>query len=370
MCSLADKACSSRFDVGYSLSYTSALMFVKSQSWSGGAWKLPLQYLGLCVAALWPALLEAAQPRGPATTEYFQVCDASAVAFLDEAHFAVANDEDNLLRVYRLGEPEPVTSLEVSGFLQLDKKRPESDLEGAARAGDLVWWIGSHGRNAEGQRAPNRQRLFATRIVPGAVGKPGLAPHGVPYMRLLDDLLTAPALRGFDLDVASSRAPKEDDGLNIEGLAAAPDGRLWLGFRNPVPKGHALLVPILNPEAVLQGGRARLGDPVRLDLGGLGVRDLIWAGDRCFVLAGPIGGGGSFRVFVWRGPGSPAQELRTRFPKRFNAEAVGWHPRRSPAEVFVLSDDGTRKIEDCDCKELTDPAQRRFRAAWFPTGLN
>jgi hypothetical protein len=344
--------------------------FAKSRCWSGCAGKLPLKRLCLCVAALWLPPLEAAQPRGPATTEYFQACDASAVAFLDETHFAVANDEDNLLRVYRLGEPMPVSALDVAGFLQLETKRPESDLEGAARAGDLVWWIGSHGRNAEGKRAPNRQRLFATRIVTGAVGKPGLAHHGIPYRHLLDDLLTAPALQGFDLDAASARAPKEDDGLNIEGLAAAPDGRLWIGFRNPVPEGRALLVPLLNPAAVPRGERARLGDPARLDLDGLGVRDLIWAGDRCFVLAGPIGGGGPFRVFVWRGPGSRAQELRTRFPKRFNAEALGWHSRRSPAEVFVLSDDGTRKIEDCDCKELADPAQRRFRAGWFPTGLN
>lgn len=347
------------------MSYSPVVMPAKFRYWSGGAWKLPLKKLPLVVAVLGPPLVLAAQPRGPVMTEYFLACDASAVAFLDETHFAVANDEDNLLRVYRLGEPGPVSALDVAGFLQLETKRPESDLEGAARAGDLVWWIGSHGRNAEGKRAPNRQRLFATRIVPGVDGKPGLAPHGVPYLRLLDDLLEAPALQGFDLDAASKRAPKEDDGLNIEGLAAAPDGRLWIGLRNPVPEARALLVPLLNPEAVLRGERARLGDPARLDLDGLGVRDLTWAGDRCFVLAGPIGGGGPFRLFLWRGPGSAAQELRTRFPKRFNAEALGWHPRRSPVELFVLSDDGTRKIEDCDCKELADPAQRRFRAAWF-----
>jgi hypothetical protein len=32
-------------------------------------------------------------------------------------------------------------------------------------------------------------------------------------------------------------------GLNIEGLAATPDGQLLIGFRNPLSEGKALLLP-------------------------------------------------------------------------------------------------------------------------------
>ncbi len=334
-------------------------------------WKaIPCRFLG---AGRWPALVLAgtlavattrAQPE-PALPEYFGFCGASAGAFLDARHFAVANDEDNRLRVYRLDEPHPVGELDLTRFLELETRRPETDLEGATRLGERVWWIGSHSRNAEGRRAPNRQRLFATRIVREAAAPPRLAPDGAPYQSLLDDLQTAPALRAFDLATAAIRAPKEPGGLNIEGLAASPDGRLWLGFRSPVPGGRALLVPLENPEDLLRGQRARLGTPALLDLGGLGVRDLAWAGDRCLILAGGAGSGGATRLYSWRGPGAEASLMETPLPRRFNAEALLWAPDRSPPGVLALSDDGSRRIGGARCEDLDDPAARRFRAAWL-----
>ena len=35
--------------------------------------------------------------------------------------------------------------------LRLKKKSEEADLEAAARVGDIVFWLGSHGRNAKGK---------------------------------------------------------------------------------------------------------------------------------------------------------------------------------------------------------------------------
>ncbi len=319
-----------------------------------------------CVVALAGLVGLAAEPGPrPPAVEYYGTCGASAGVFLDETYFVVANDEDCVLRVYRLGTAQPVAARDVSGFLQLDRQRPEVDLEAAARAGDLVWWLGSHSRTAAGRPAPNRHRLFATRLVPAAAGGvPGLEPHGKPCLRLLDDLLAAPSLRDLPLAAAARRGPEEPGGLNLEGLAAAPDGRLWLGFRNPVPGGRALLVPLENPDAVARGVPARVGEPVRLDLGGLGVRDLCWIERRCWVLAGPAVGGDNFRLYVWSGPGTPAREVPTRFPRRFRPEGLLGHPRRSPAEFLVLSDDGSLRLGDGECRDLPDPAQRRFRAAW------
>jgi hypothetical protein len=33
--------------------------------------------------------------------------------------------------------------------------------------------------------------------------------------------------------------------------------------------------------------------------------------------------------------------------------------------VLVLSDDGSQLIDGTECKRLSDPAQKRFRARWI-----
>jgi len=104
-------------------------------------------------------------PSVSAPTVYHGMCDASAAVALDKNHFAVGNDEDNRLRIYRTdlsGLPEQ--SRDLSGFLKVDPKRPESDLEGAAWLGDRIFWITSHGRNREGKFRESRHRFFATTV--------------------------------------------------------------------------------------------------------------------------------------------------------------------------------------------------------------
>jgi hypothetical protein len=43
-------------------------------------------------------------------------------------------------------------------------------------------------------------------------------------------------LKDYELEKAEKLAPKEEGGLNIEGLTATPNGELLIGFRNPIPK--------------------------------------------------------------------------------------------------------------------------------------
>ena len=75
----------------------------------------------------------ASSTLGEATLHY-GCCDASAGVAVSSNLFLLANDEDNLLRVYRRDQSGPaVQSFETGGFLQVDLKQPESDIEGAAR---------------------------------------------------------------------------------------------------------------------------------------------------------------------------------------------------------------------------------------------
>lgn len=81
----------------------------------------------------------------------------------------------------------------LGSFLAVDPKQPESDLEGAARLGDRVYWITSHGRSRTGKERSSRQRFFATRFTVVGDSVEG-QPVGKPYSKLLEDLQGEPAL--------------------------------------------------------------------------------------------------------------------------------------------------------------------------------
>ena len=95
---------------------------------------------------------------------------------------------------------------------------------------------------------------------------------------------------------ASVHMPAKENGLDIEGIAVRGD-RILLGLRGPVLRGVAVLLELKVKRKPGDGGPDRLklrkafgGRRYRkafVDLGGLGIRDLAFDGDRLLVLAGP-----------------------------------------------------------------------------------
>jgi hypothetical protein len=288
---------------------------------------------------------------------YAGPCDASAAVALDADHFVVGDDERNTLHVYRRGRAQAVGLLPLSKFLNT-RADEESDIEGAAVIGSRIYWITSHGRNSRGKAHQSRHRLFATEIVPGH--PPTLKPVGEPYTDLLDDIRDAEGLKPYKLGKAAHLAAEADGGFNIEGLAATPDGQLLIGFRNPVPQGRALLVPLQNPAEVVNRRRARLGAPIELDLGQRGIRSIELIGSSYLIVAGPPGDIGSFALYRWSGqPGAAATPVAGVDLKDLRPEAVFAIPQTTA--VQLLSDDGGVKIAGVECKKL--PADRQtFRS--------
>jgi hypothetical protein len=133
---------------------------------------------------------------------------------------------------------------------------------------------------------------------------------------------------------------------------------MYVGFRNPIPGGRALLVPLLNPREVVQGERARLGEPVLLDLAGQGIRSLSWWHNRYLIMAGASGEGGTPHLYTWTGQG-PAVRVPGVDLQGFNAEAFFTPEDRR--DIVVFSDDGSVPIDGVRCKDLEDPARKRFR---------
>jgi hypothetical protein len=307
-----------------------------------------------------------------AAVTFIGMCDASGAVEITERIFAIADDEDNVIRTYDVERGgAPLSAVDLSSSLALPvkggkpkpnakpRRAPETDLEAAARIGDRAYWITSHSRKKSGKYAPERLRFFSTTLPND--GAP-IAVVGAPYERLLDDLLAEPRLERFGLARAVELAPSVPGGFNLEGMTARDEGGVWLGLRSPVPDGKALLVPLLNPDELVRGGRASFGAPLMLDLGGLGVRSLSSWRKRYLIAAGSSGTEENPRLFVWDGHSSvrPVSiDLHA-----FNPE--GFFTPDARDQIFVLSDDGSVPVDGVPCKELDDPARKSFRGAWIP----
>lgn len=319
-----------------------------------------LRLLPICALVTTVAFSPSRTQAEDEVATYTGCCDASAAVAVDEHHFVVADDEDNILRVYKREGGAPVMQVDLTQHLGTKKKAEEADLEGGAMVDDLIYWIGSHGRNAKGKDSPMRQRIIATRVG-HARGGLQIEPVSKPYTTLVEDLLADERLAKFGLEQAATKAPKAEGALNIEGLTSTPEGHLLIGFRNPIPDGKALIVPLLNPRKLFEGERARFGNPVTLDLQGLGIRSLGYHDGRCLIIAGHYSSGGNSRVFEWKPGESRARLLEDIKLTGLNPEGMSFATDAGNREFLVVSDDGTRSVDGQDCKKLKDPALKRFR---------
>lgn len=280
------------------------------------------------------------------------ICDASAGIALDDENIIVANDEDNILRVYKANQSgDCLRSYDISKMLVLEKPDQEADIEGAAQLGKLTFWIGSHARNSKGKEKPSRNQFFATKFDGDSISQ-----EGKTYTALLKHLKNhLPEIKeAAEKDVGA----EGDGGFNLEGFAACPDGSVILGFRNPVPKDKALLIKIHNPsELIHDSSKApKFSDAIRLDLGKRGVRAITyWASKNCYLIVGGsyhddpvVKGEPNFVLYKW--DGDPSSK-----PKSLNVDLGGLNPEaiiiHSNDKVQLLSDNGGHPT-DKPCKDL------------------
>jgi hypothetical protein len=292
--------------------------------------------------------------------------------------FVVADDEDKItsidplpLRIYstsKPGQPVSVATIPAAALVLDPATSAELDLEGAARIGDRIYWLGSHSANSQGEARPNRQRLFATTLTRRGDGV-AFVPVGVPYRTLLQDLHADPRYRPFALLQQTPIAPKKAGGVSIEGLAATPTGGLLIGFRNPIVQGkRALVATLTNPGEVLQGKGAVFADPILLDLHGQGIRSIEAMNGTFWIIAGPFGeqkdsSPAPSQLYFWSG--NPSDD-----PERVPGNPFsGFRPALNPEGLFtmngilmVLSDDGKTVIDGTVCQEHKNPTNRRFRS--------
>jgi len=330
--------------------------------------------------------------------------DASAAVAVGEDKIIVADDENNILRVYTINKGGlPVFSYDLTDFLEVEPEYPEADIEGATKIGDRIYWITSHGRNKDGKLRPNRYRFFATAISTEN-DTLRIYPVGIACKTLVHQLIQLPLMRNLSLDKATGfsrktlkgkeleRLAPKNEGLNIEALSASADGNtIYIGFRNPRPIAgpnrtpHALIVPLKNPAAVVESGASAVfGEPILCDFGGLGIRSMEYSSFQkmYFIVAGHHDEDPHFALYRWSGKTDEQPVLVRRLSfetNNFTPEALV--PFANSSKLLILSDDGTIpvKVSDksecadgeltangfCPNKFLTNPNKKTFRGVWI-----
>jgi hypothetical protein len=346
-----------------------------------------------CAASSEPARQEGLVYRGAS--------DTSAAVALNRDLILVADDESDSLRVYPTRGGLPVSSYDLTAVLDVEPEHPEADIEGATAVGDRVYWITSHGRDRNGELRPSRYRFFAT-DVNVEDGNVLIEPSGQPCTMLAQAMVAAPTMSGLGLAEATQLdaegldepdlaelAPK-NEGLNIEGLAAAADGsELFIGLRNPRPideatgRARAIVARLENAAAVIEGHEAPVfAEPMLWDLDGMGVRSIEYSEQHgeYFIIAGRAGEGPGFALYRWSGGADDPPILARRLDQDgLRPEALV--PFKGESELLLLSDDGTIPVQvssptecmkytptkdgSCLNKFLLDPEMKTFRGAWI-----
>jgi hypothetical protein len=286
----------------------------------------------------------------PETTRFHTgSSDASTVIELDSDYMLVADDEDEVIRLYDRDESGlPLTRFDLRGSLNVTGDK-EVDIEASTSVGNRIYWIGSHSNDKDnGKDRPNRKRIFSTDL--NGVGVNTTLNFVGRYEFLEDDLVAWDVNNGHGLganyfglqaSAAYGTLPEANDGFNIEGLVMAPGSSTtaYVAFRAPltdtVTRDQALIVPVENFTTIVDttagSGSTDFGAPIQLDLGGRGIRSI----DRnskgqYLIVAGPTGSDTSpdaFRLYTWIGEATDA-------PEPLNPSLAGLRP-----EAAILPDD-------------------------------
>ncbi|WP_262924012.1 ExeM/NucH family extracellular endonuclease, partial [Spirosoma liriopis] len=334
----------------------------------------------------------------PATTRFHTgTSDASTAILVDANTMLVADDENQVLRLYnRQNSGLPIAGFDFTSSLGLTDVSGgvprEVDLEASTRLGNRIFWMGSESNADGGDNRPNRNRVFATDVT-GSGAATTLSYVG-RYDYLRNDIIAwdvnnghgkGANFYGLAASATAGVGSKQPTGFNIEGVELAPDNATaYVSFRAPqVPptdRKKALIVAVTNFTTLPTGnggtqGSATFGAPLEVDLGGRGIREIRKNSNNEYVIiAGPAGDAGAapndFRLYTWTGNPADAPLLRSADLSSLNANGSFESivevpsPLTSTSQIQLLVDNGDAVFYNNGtiAKDLAQNNFKKFRS--------
>jgi len=335
----------------------------------------------------------------PVTSYSTGISDASAALPLDDNYMVIGDDEHNLLYVFNRnisGQAVKTFDFNAGNSLQLTDGSTDNwkelDIEAAtSNHSGRSYWLGSMSNSSSFNIKPNRDRLIATDIS-GTGATTSIANAGW-IQGLRAQLISWGDAHNYNFtaSAAAGKDPKTIDGFNAEGMVFAPDNTtMYIGLRAPlVPvanRTNAVIAPIANFESWFQAinttstshtaTSATIGEPIELDLGGRGIRDLIVLPNGTYIIvAGSWGSASAPALFRWTGVATDAPVGMASFDLTgLNAEAalpVNEAGQLSLDKLQIISDDGDVNYygDGTEAKDLGEDNLKKFSTTMSVSSL-
>ena len=310
------------------------------------------------------------------------ISDASDAIALDDHSYVTGDDEQDVLNVYsRDSSGLPLVSFNYATLLNLpDLSKPEVDVEAATPSPlntNKAYWLGSMSNGkAPFDNKPNRDRIFATTISGTGVATTF---NVTGYASLRSAILAWGDTHGYNFSASAAAGvdSKTPAGFSAEGMVFGPDSTtLYIGLRAPLVsttnRTKAVIAPIINFETWFRDSSATstpsFGDPIELDLGGRGIRDLIRMPNGTYIiLAGSPGAALMGAIYKWTGKTTDAP-IRVISPSTDTLNIEGVIPvningQLSLSDLQVITDKGGDVLynDDVEAKDLGAGIFKKFR---------
>lgn len=243
----------------------------------------------------------------------YEPFDLSAVERLGN-HIVLGSDEGNVIQVLERTNTNTFVlkrKYSIPDGEETDRKNkgkhPELDIEGIAAENNTVYIVSSHSskrkkvkpENPKGRSySENRKRLAEIEdeenrrtLIKLKFDDEGKI-QGKPKEKDIWDVI-----ENFDELKPFTKVPSKENGVDIEGIAVW-DEKLYIGFRGPVLRENWVPVMVTAFDEPTENANLRF-----VNLGGLGIRDIVAVEKELFLLiAGPMGNGlGDYHLYAWNG---------------------------------------------------------------------
>lgn len=330
--------------------------------------------------------------------------DASGAIALDNDFMIVGDDEENILRVYPRIGGDQVLEFDFNSILlteeDLEKEKTaasELDVEAVTRYDtNKLLVVGSHGNKKGGDDVPE-ERGHIVAIEYSGTGADTTFEILGKYSNLEADIIAWDSENGHNkgagyfglaASAAEGLSPERVNGMSIEGATVSHDGtQLFLGFRAPQTdqtlRTTALIITVDNYKELIAGTAdgAIFGEPMELNLGGRGIRDISQWGNQFLISAGPAsasiaGVTENFALYAWSGESTDAptqidynmEELRAENNGSIETIVQPHTQEVSEQDFQFLLDNGDSiwEGESAVSKDL-DPENQKFQGAYLPS---